>query len=460
MKSIKIRKNVSSRTFYFGKSISRSYVCDEEFHSKFLLKGISSDLWSVILKTQNYEQVKEYAKKRNVPDELDGFLQELEISNLLSLDENKKIDSSSQESLVIDSFYFDENKAKWFQKRGFLQGLTLQLTYNCNLVCKHCFNDKTFTHLQISFDDAKRIIDEAYELGITEVGLTGGECTVDRDFIKIASYIREKRLSLSVLTNGLALHDDEQLFDDFIKIYPSDVKFSLYSLEPELHDKMTGVKGSQQKTLAVIKKLKERNIKIGINFLMTKDNINSMKDVLAFGKENGISVSVTTLFIQNHDNNNAGCRLSIDDIEKLCLDESFPLSIHKRTKTDRPPGMRRENKVICSATASYLSVNSNFDVLPCTDFKFSLGNLKSQNLKEIWTKSVPQFRKDFLKSNLDPECGTHGYCKYCLYCPLQASIENGFMKRSTSSCENAIAYARALNKIKNLKKEKNEATIK
>lgn len=454
MKSIEVGKNVSSRTFYFGKSISRTYICDEESHSKFLLKGTSSDIWNVIVTTQNYEKVKEYATKKGVENEIDEFLQKLHYSNLLIFSEVKKEEtSSSKAEETLDFYDFENNKAAWLQKRRLLQGLTLQLTYNCNLKCKHCFNDKSFTHLQISYEDAKRIIDEAYELGITEVGLTGGECTVNKDFLKIASYIREKRLSLVVLTNGLTLYDDD-LFEQFVNLYPTEVKLSVYSMTPELHDEITGVKGSHQKAITVLKKLRARNIKTGINYLMMKNNMNCMKEILDFGKENGISVSVTSLFIQNEDNNNSDYRLTSDDIEKLCLDKNFPLSVHRRTKADRPPGLRRENKVICSAAASYLAVNSNLDVLPCTDFKFSLGNLKTQKLKDIWNKSVPAFRKDFLKSNLDPECGTHSYCKYCLYCPLQASIENGFMKKSTTSCENAIAYERALKKLRNSKKEK------
>lgn len=460
MKQIEIGRNVSSRTFFFGKSISRSYILDEENHFKFLLKGVSSDLWNVILTTQNYEKLKEYAQKRGAISELDEFLYELQLSNLIKLidfpKKEKVQEGTAEEPKFIDNFGFESQKIAWLQKRGFLHGLTLQLTYNCNLACSHCFNDKSFMHQQISFEDAKRIIDEAYELGIIEVGLTGGECTINRDFLRIAQYIREKRLSLFVLTNGLALYDNNELFEDFVNLYPSDVKFSLYSMNAELHDKMTGVKGSHNKTFSIIKKLKERNIKTGINYLMTKDNKDSMRDILNFGKENGIPVSVTTLFIQNPDNNNMNCRLSIDELEELCLDKTFPLSVHRHSKTDRPPGLRRRNEVVCSAAKSYLAIDSNLDVLPCTDFKFSLGNLKTQTLKDVWTKSVPEFRKEFLKTNLDPECGTHDYCENCLYCPLQASIENGFMKKSTTSCENAIAYTRALKKLKASKIENND----
>ena len=58
------------------------------------------------------------------------------------------------------------------------------------------------------------------------------------------------------------MYDDEELFNEIIKIYPHQISLSLYSLNAEIHDKITGVVGSQQKTLYIIEKLlMVRNIK-------------------------------------------------------------------------------------------------------------------------------------------------------------------------------------------------------
>ena len=106
MKNIKIKPSVSSRTFFFGCSKSRSYICDEQLHSKFLLKGISSDLWYLLLSTQNYEKVKEFAKKKKVYESLNDFMYELQESNLIEIEGFTPSNSLEQEEQLVDNLKF------------------------------------------------------------------------------------------------------------------------------------------------------------------------------------------------------------------------------------------------------------------------------------------------------------------------------------------------------------------
>jgi len=455
MLKIKNKASISSRTYNFGKRGSRSYIYDEDLHYAYLLKGISSDIWYVIFSSSNYADVLDYAKKHEVDDELDDFIKELYANNLVDILNSKSVITSKSVSRLKvseDLDVFDEDRKAWMLKNNYLPQLVLQLSFKCNLICKHCFNDKSHNDYEISLDEAKNIIDQAYELGITGVGLTGGECTCHKNFIEIAKYIREKGLCLYILTNGQAFYDNPDMFEQFIKLYPHQVKVSLYSMDPKIHDEITGVKGSQEKIVSVIKKMRKNNIKVVINCLQFKLNESSYIDVSDFAEEIGAACNISSSFISNYENKTDGLQLSDKARDDFYLDKKNPISIYH--DSSEPRGVKRDDESVCRAAEIQLAVNPMLDVLPCNDFYYVLGNMKKDSLNYVWNNSVPKFRAIHKRKNLDAECGTHKYCDYCTYCPVHvcasSNSQDWFMKKSNSACADAISYLNALTKAHNV----------
>lgn len=456
-----IKPNVSTRVYNFEQETSTSYIIDEEFQYHLKLEGLSSDIWNVLLTTNSYSALIEYAKKNELSDEIDDFLFELEQANLVEIKQSRnsekrlksnnislKNDVNSYESFTKadckHQSIFEEKRNCWLYQNGFLQSLVLQTGYKCNLVCCHCFNDKHQNNFELTFEQAKNAIDQAYQLGILTVGITGGECTFHKDFLKIAKYIRAKHLSLSINTNGVLLYDNSDLLNELADIYPHEILISLYSMEPDIHDEITGVKGSHFKTINTIKKLRERNIPVSINCLIIKKNLKGYQKLMKFGKEIGCRVNMSSYFIDNPKNNNSDVRLSVEQLEQLYSDKDYPGSVYNTDITfkDRDP-----NQTACRAGEMALSVSPAFKVTPCNDFGYILGDLNSNTLQDIWKYEVPKFSAKFFNKYLQ-DCGDKEYCKYCSYCPMQAFYERGFMQKSYVSCENATAYYNVLQKLK------------
>ncbi len=132
--------------------------------------------------------------------------------------------------------YFAAKLDKLFWENDIIASLKLELNYKCNLNCKHCYNPKDMDEYSINYEQAKKIIDDAYSSNIYSISLTGGECTINKDFLKIAKYVREKNMPLYILTNAQKLYDDDDLFKEIISIYPNNIQISLYSMNPEIHD--------------------------------------------------------------------------------------------------------------------------------------------------------------------------------------------------------------------------------
>lgn len=118
------------------------------------------------------------------------------------------------------------NNEVWaaIRKQAARQGIPIhghfELTPRCNFDCKMCY-----VHLQegqmkgvkeLSFDEWKKIIDQALDEGMIFASLSGGECLTSPYFNEIYTYLHSRGVLITVLTNGYFLDKKMPLF----KIYP------------------------------------------------------------------------------------------------------------------------------------------------------------------------------------------------------------------------------------------------
>jgi MoaA/NifB/PqqE/SkfB family radical SAM enzyme len=267
--------------------------------------------------------------------------------------------------------------------------------------------------------------------------LTGGECTINKDFLKVAEYIRKKHLMLTVLTNGQKLYDDEELFENFVSLYPSNVQISLYSMDAKIHDNLTTVKGSHYKTLNVIKKLKSRNINTNVSCFQTSYNPKSYIEVKKFTEELGVNFNTNCLFYYNPMNKNLNAKLKIKEIKDFYINT---------IDINNP----RETEFACSGGMDRISVLPNLDVTPCNYCYYILGNYKKNSLENIRNTNVKVFQNTFKKENLK-DCYKHSYCKYCINCARYHSYtQNGLLKKCNQLCIDAKMYEEALKFVRGI----------
>lgn len=430
---------VVSKEYCTAKESSVTFIRNIKERVHYVISGNVSMLWNYIINSQNYDEIKTFSIKNNFENILDGFLGELKAKNLIQLEciapnfDDKYLRCAiNEKSANFDAFV--DKKDMFVRSLGLLNILRLCLNFTCNLNCKHCCNPKNI-YDEIAFFQAKSIIDEAITLGVSHINLTGGECTINKDFLKIAKYIRSKFLSFSVFTNGQKLFDDEAFFYDVISTYPSSVQISLYSMNSEIHDNLTSVKGSHYKTLNIIKKLRKYDINVAVTCTQTSYNCNSYKDVKQFAESIGCTFMTDCKFINNPNNNNLCAKLSIEDVEKFYMER---IDINNL----------RKNSLNCLAGYDRIEILPNLDINPCTYFNYFLGNYKNISLTEVRKTTVLELHKLLRKENLK-DCFKHEYCDYCFYCPIYTCYEeDGFLKKSEILCEDARAYYSALKKIK------------
>jgi len=77
-----------------------------------------------------------------------------------------------------------------------------ELTYMCNLNCRHCYvvidNDDT----ELSMEEITEIINQLLDMGTFYLTFTGGEIFTRKDLLDIAMYAKKKGFLLTFMTNG------------------------------------------------------------------------------------------------------------------------------------------------------------------------------------------------------------------------------------------------------------------
>ena len=149
------------------------------------------------------------------------------------------------------------------------------ITHKCNLMCKHCYmnaGNKEFEDCDIIFYKFKNIIQKIKTMNITEVMLTGGECTVSPVFLKMLEYCKENKIKPSIFTNGFA-------FNHEILNYVDNYCLSLDGLESN-HNYLRGNSMGFRKTIDTIKYLQDKGKKVTIQVTVTKANLNEILDII------------------------------------------------------------------------------------------------------------------------------------------------------------------------------------
>lgn len=434
---------VSSQCFLFDTE-QRAYIYNEKNFTDILLENESAILWNAIINSSSNDSGNKFDfvefENNNLEEDIVDFIDVLISEGLIvSGDAKSNIKEplycvNKTEKSEREQFYAE--KQEWCLKHNILESLSIELTYNCNLNCIHCYNDKSIKNCEISFDDIKPVIDDAKKLGVMSISLSGGECTLTKDFLRIAKYIREQRISLSVITNGQVFYDNPEISDEFIKLYPSRIGLSLYAMDEVIHDKITSVVGSHKKTLSVINKLCKNNVPVEIKSFQTKYNVSEYQKVKNYAEELGSSFTVDDGLLLNNNGENA--RIQTTEEQSYCLHKE----IYK--EKDIKPTVFSDKfykQQICSAGISFLTINPKMLVKLCTSLDIIIADLNKVSLSDIWTsplsanKNLQKWRK--LKRKDLKECYKYDYCHYCTYCPGKAFRENGYLKKSDTCCRDA-----------------------
>ncbi len=338
--------------------------------------------------------------------------------------------------------------------RPFIPGAPFQVvwdvTYACNLRCKHCYASAGKAREdELTDEEALDLVDRLSNMGVTIIAFSGGEPLVRKNILDLARRAHENGMYVSIATNGTLITKEKarQLKEagvDYLQI-------SLDGSTAETHDDFRGIPGAFERTIKGIKNAVAEGFFVNIATTATKANMEEMPAIIDLCNDMGVNwfmaynfvptgrgkaIFETDLAPQEREDmlNMLFAKMEEVDCELLTTAPQFarialqncngggtvvvPTHFYN-TKVREEMFQLTEFIGGCGAGRFYMSIRANGDIDPCVFFPLHVGNVRTDDLDELWRKNdiFGDLRnKDILKEN----CGSCEFRYHCGGCRARA----------------------------------------
>lgn len=161
------------------------------------------------------------------------------------------------------------------------------LIRRCNLGCKHCYAgsvDKVFNG-ELSSEEIYSVMDDLKAARVPVLILSGGEPLLRPDIFDISQASKDKGFYTALSSNGTLITKDN--IEDIAKINYDYVGVSIDGIG-SVNDAFRVKEGAYVEALNGIRLCKERDLKVGLRFTLTEDNVEEFPKILDLLVEEGV----------------------------------------------------------------------------------------------------------------------------------------------------------------------------
>ncbi len=326
-------------------------------------------------------------------------------------------------------------------------------TYKCNLNCKHCYSDSgNSSKIELSTKEAMKVVDQIADFGVTSLAFSGGEPLMRKDFFEVARHAVDAGLYVSLATNGILLTEENVRKLKEIGVHY--VEVSLDGANAKTHDFFRGKTGAFEQTLQGLKNCMDKNICTCIAVTATKNNLTEIPAVLEMAENMGIDRFTLFNFIptgrgktiiaadpspQEREELLRFLNKKLSEDHKIAILSTTPQLARVALQSQSPTQddlimplahmeavkINKRAKALadfiggCGAGRLYCAISPEGNVQPCVFFPLIVGNLKTEQLEDIWFNS-PVFQDLRDREKLKGRCGKCEYKFVCGGCRARA----------------------------------------
>ena len=297
--------------------------------------------------------------------------------------------------------------------------LMVELTYRCNLVCRHCYVGGLGSDGELDADDVISYLREFSRRGVRVVELTGGEPTVKQGFDRILKESFDLFDVVALLTNGYRMTEQtlDLLRGHRERCY---VNVSLDSWRPEFHNAFRGRENAFENTAKTIARLAAEGINVRVAMSITRENMADLEKTFLLAMELGaetFSWSPVTPF---------GLGENIADLSLFGDPEFQKLSLYMVSRYgDRIALLEGEGGDMLSQLgncglgwkSAVMDPRGRLRPCPFLDSgRNSFGDLRRESIEDIFRKDVIFALRDIKAPDLDrcADCPLKLFCKGCV----------------------------------------------
>jgi pyrroloquinoline quinone biosynthesis protein E len=157
--------------------------------------------------------------------------------------------------------------------------LIVELTHRCPLHCVYCSNPLEMQARKDEVDTAtwKRVFDEAAQLGVLQLNLTGGEPTLREDLAELIEHGRKAKLYSNVITSAVGLTEDK--LKQYADAGLDHIQLSIQDAQTGPANEYAGTKAHALK-LKAAEMIKKFNMAFTMNMVIHRQNISRLEEMI------------------------------------------------------------------------------------------------------------------------------------------------------------------------------------
>jgi AdoMet-dependent heme synthase len=325
-----------------------------------------------------------------------------------------------------------------------------ETTRRCNLSCVHCRSSSELAvqgHPDFTLEQAREIIDDIASYASPVLVLSGGEPLLRPDIFDIARYGTDKGLRMCLATNGTLVTEQtcRQIKDNEIKM----VSLSLDGAKAATHDNFRNQPGAFAGTMRAIELFNRHDIPFLVNSSFTVRNKDEIPQIFQLVKDLGAVAWYMFMIVPTGRGEDVLDELIPESLYNEILDWHYRVEkeetkilmrptcaphyyriVRQKAKEDGERFTRRNLNFSTGGSKGCLAgqliclIDVDGEVLPCSYFPKSAGNINQMAFKKIWEESELFLQlRDF--SSYKDNCGRCEYINVCGGCRARAYAMTG-----------------------------------
>lgn len=331
-------------------------------------------------------------------------------------------------------FEFSDAEINTAVAEGRLLSMEIEFSRACNYKCPYCYvPDTAPLENELTPDEIRSALSQASELGARKIVILGGEPLLYPQLFAMIDYINSLGMVSEIFTNGSQV-TPENARHFFLAGVRISVK--LNSLDPDIHDELTGEKDSLNTALRAIAILKKAGYggdgenMLAASSIISSRNIEDATSLWRWLRKEHITPYFEIITPQGRALENRhlmvdGLRLQQLFSEIAAIDASLG-----HQWEPQPPLVGRK----CFRHSYSCLVNSVGDVMPCVGLTVVMGNIRSQRLKEILAGSGIIARLKNFRDYIKKPCADCSKAEHCYGCRGAAYQMTGDYLASDPTC--------------------------